>query len=392
MTTQVVPLASVADVVMGQSPPSSTYNNNGKGLPFFQGKADFGELYPVARMFCTNPSRIAEAGDILISVRAPVGPTNVAEARSCIGRGLAALRPGNDLDSRYLLYYLRYREPRIARMGVGSTFDAIDREDLETIPVFIPELREQKRIADFLQHADWLCRIRRYALELSEDFLSTEFVSLFGNPVHNPKGFRVERLEDLIDPRRPVTYGILKPGPHIADGVPYIRVVDIADGSVVAAQVRRTSHSIDKAYRRSTLKAGDLLLSIRGEIGRLGIVPSDLDGANITQDTARLAPIADLEPAYLMGCLASRPIQRLIAQWIKGSAVKGINLGDVKELPLPVPPRPLQTRFAELTTAHRRMRVVQRESLRQADHLLASLMRTAFADDSSQVPDQHQRN
>ncbi len=85
------PLSTVAQINMGQSPPSSSYNLAGLGLPFFQGKADFGDLYPKVRVFCTEPLKVAEAGDILISVRAPVGPTNINLEKSCIGRGLAAL-------------------------------------------------------------------------------------------------------------------------------------------------------------------------------------------------------------------------------------------------------------------------------------------------------------
>lgn len=85
-------LSDVAKIIMGQSPPSSTYNSTGKGLPFFQGKTDFGEMYPTPRVYCTEPNRIAEPGDILITVRAPVGPTNINFVQSCIGRGLAAIR------------------------------------------------------------------------------------------------------------------------------------------------------------------------------------------------------------------------------------------------------------------------------------------------------------
>jgi type I restriction enzyme, S subunit len=78
------PLSAVSEIIMGQSPPSATYNENNKGLPFFQGKAEFGDISPTARKYCTEPTRVAEANDILISVRAPVGPTNLANTKCCI--------------------------------------------------------------------------------------------------------------------------------------------------------------------------------------------------------------------------------------------------------------------------------------------------------------------
>lgn len=95
------------DLIMGQSPPSSSYNLRGVGLPFFQGKAEFGTLHPVARKFCSAPSRLAEKDDILISVRAPVGPTNLADQKCCIGRGLAAIRC-KDKALPYIFFFLHY--------------------------------------------------------------------------------------------------------------------------------------------------------------------------------------------------------------------------------------------------------------------------------------------
>ena len=85
-------------MLLGQSPPSSAYNEIGEGLPFFQGKADFQHLYPVPRVWCTDGRKFAEPGDILISVRAPVGDVNIATDHCGIGRGLAAVRPGPDSD------------------------------------------------------------------------------------------------------------------------------------------------------------------------------------------------------------------------------------------------------------------------------------------------------
>src|SRR5438552_796769 len=97
-------LSAIAGIVMGQSPPSSTYNATGEGLPFFQGKAEFGNLYPEARVWCSAPGKLAEKNDILLSVRAPVGPTNLAPAKSCIGRGLSAVHPEPGVNLKYLFY------------------------------------------------------------------------------------------------------------------------------------------------------------------------------------------------------------------------------------------------------------------------------------------------
>ena len=106
-------LPIVAAINMGQSPPGRTYNTTGSGLPFFQGKAEFGSMYPTVVKWCSAPAKIAEAGDVLMSVRAPVGPTNMARERCCIGRGLAAIRPRVGMRNTWLLYAFRALEKGI---------------------------------------------------------------------------------------------------------------------------------------------------------------------------------------------------------------------------------------------------------------------------------------
>ena len=146
-----IDLPEIASLNMGQSPPSDTYNTKRRGLPFFQGKTEFGDLYPTPEKFCSAPNKIAEADDILISVRAPVGPTNLCRERSCIGRGLAAIRPRGEIPVRYLLFYLRSIEAWLATQGTGSTFTAISKSDLEQLRVRLAPLAEQQRIVAKLE-------------------------------------------------------------------------------------------------------------------------------------------------------------------------------------------------------------------------------------------------
>ena len=115
----------VCIINMGQSPDSSTYNKNGNGLPFFQGNADFGVQYPEIRMWCSEPTKVAQEGDILISVRAPIGAMNIANCECCIGRGLAALTVKKDVcERKYLWYALSNKVEELNAKGTGSTFKA----------------------------------------------------------------------------------------------------------------------------------------------------------------------------------------------------------------------------------------------------------------------------
>jgi len=143
---KIAPLDEVSDINMGQSPPSSTYNVKGEGLPFFQGKAEFGSYYPETKKWCSAPAKLAQNGDILISVRAPVGPTNLAPMECCIGRGLAAITPLGGMPSRYLLYFLRSIEADIDSLGTGSTFKAISGKILRSIKVPVAPPDQQTHI------------------------------------------------------------------------------------------------------------------------------------------------------------------------------------------------------------------------------------------------------
>lgn len=146
-----VTLSNVAELVMGQSPPSTSYNDTGDGLPFYQGKTDFGMTYPTPRIYCSEPKKLAESGDILMSVRAPVGATNLCKGQSCIGRGIAAIR-ANGIDRDFLYFYLKKIEAYIDSLGSGAIFKAINKSQLAELPINdagIP-LAEQKKIAHIL--------------------------------------------------------------------------------------------------------------------------------------------------------------------------------------------------------------------------------------------------
>lgn len=145
-------LEEISEIILGQSPPSSTYNTDGDGLPFYQGKLEFGKLYPTPRKWCNAPKRIAKKGDVFISIRAPVGPTNLCPEDSAVGRGLAAIRPLHGIQSFFILYLMRRFENEIASRGTGTTFKAITGNQLKTFQIPLPSLTEQEQIVSELEH------------------------------------------------------------------------------------------------------------------------------------------------------------------------------------------------------------------------------------------------
>ena len=146
-------LVEVAVLTMGQSPSSEDCNEDGQGLVFFQGCSEFGDKYPIPKKYCTNPRKRASKGDILISVRAPVGDLNIAHIECAIGRGLAAIDPIN-IDRDYLFYYFKLYKDQWQRIQQGSTFSAINKNDLESVLVPCPPKDEQMLIVSKLLTLD----------------------------------------------------------------------------------------------------------------------------------------------------------------------------------------------------------------------------------------------
>ncbi|MET2851008.1 restriction endonuclease subunit S [Vibrio owensii] len=155
-------------------------------------------------------------------------------------------------------------------------------------------------------------------------------------------------LNDFVSKNAPICYGILKPGNHISDGVPVVKVKNIHGGKVDIDGLLKTSQEIHKQYKRAELATGDVLLTIRGTTGRVAITPPELNGANITQDTARIRVSTDDCTTYIFYALQAPQTQWQIELNTVGQAVKGINIAEVKKLNIYHPPQKEQRKIAQI--------------------------------------------
>jgi len=146
-------IGDVCDVIAGQSPEGKFYNSDGEGMPFYQGKKDFGEKFiEPPTTWTSKTTKLASKGDILMSVRAPVGPVNFATEEICIGRGLAAIRSTKELDGDFLFYQLLHLQPDIAGKE-GAVFASINKSEIAALPLAYAPLAEQQRIVGILDEA-----------------------------------------------------------------------------------------------------------------------------------------------------------------------------------------------------------------------------------------------
>jgi len=195
-----IALKDICSINMGQSPESSSYNDTGDGIPFFQGNADFGERYPVTRVWCNAPTKIAKPEDILISVRAPIGALNYAKEECCIGRGLAAITPDTSkVSSEFIFWLLKGKNTELNSKGTGSTFKAIGKKVLEETLVPDVGFEQQHAYAMNLEKVYAIIQMRKQQLSALDDLIKARFVEMFGDPVTNPKGWQVIPWESVFD-------------------------------------------------------------------------------------------------------------------------------------------------------------------------------------------------
>ena len=165
-------LSDIAEITMGQSPSGSSYNEEGSGEVFYQGRAEFGSFFPRRRLFTTEPKRMAQEGDTLMSVRAPVGDLNIANEKCCIGRGLAAIH--SDTFQSFTHYLLRGQSRQLdAFNGDGTVFGSINGKALRALPIYLPTEKEINEIEIELKSLDAMIRNNDDEIRLLEQLRDT---------------------------------------------------------------------------------------------------------------------------------------------------------------------------------------------------------------------------
>ncbi|MBA3401372.1 MAG: restriction endonuclease subunit S [Actinobacteria bacterium] len=284
--------------------------------------------------------------------------------------------PDPDL-SRYLMWYLqspRFRDwIKLSVEGATGSHTRAKSGPILKQRVQLPPLSEQRRIVAVIE--EQLSRLDAADASLAQAGLRLAQLRRVASTDPFEGDWPMKPLSEVNDSERPIRYGILMPKEDVVDGVLYVRVRDYPRDTIVLHGLRRTSHEIAAKYKRSTLRVGDLLLAIRGTYGRVAIVPSELDGGNITQDTARIAPLPSMDTRYVASYLRSDRAQRYFRSVARGVAVKGVNIGDLRVMPIPVPPLEEQRRIVAEVEEHLSVIDAMRASIERAERRSATLRR-----------------
>lgn len=386
-----IPLGSCCKVIAGQSPEGKYYNDSGEGLPFYQGKKDFGAKFigePCT--WTTQITKEALAGDVLMSVRAPVGPINFAIGQCCIGRGLAAIRASEKVDSDFLFYALRSKQSEISG-NEGAVFASINKKQIEAIAIPLPPLPEQKSIVAILDEAFTgidaaITNTEKNlanARELFESYLNAVFAEAYAG----------NRLVPLLEIATDITDGDHMPPPKSEAGVPFItigninkrtREVDFSDTFKVPREYFEGLKSNRKPQR------GDILYTVTGSFGIPVIVEGNTEFC-FQRHIGLIRPKANNDSRWLSYLLLSPQVFKQANERATGTAQKTVSLKVLRSITIPLVSQPKQREDADKLDAFlaeaQRFEAIYQHKLDALAELKQSILQKAFAGELSLAPE-----
>lgn len=377
-------LGSACEVIAGQSPEGSHYNHDGVGEPFYQGKKEFGDRYVgAATTWTTRVTKQAKSGDIVMSVRAPVGPVNILRSSACIGRGLAAIRPQSGVDRDFIFYQLQAMQSQIAGTE-GAVFASINKGQIEALPIWLPSLAEQQRIvakiddveAEMLRLGEVTKRSREASRDLFHRFVEDRLAELYSS---HP----VRRIGDVLavargGSPRPIAAFLTSS----SDGVNWVK---ISDATASRKYIYQTAEKIkpEGVSRSRLVTSGDFLLSNSMSFGRPYIMRTTgciHDGWLVLSDSEK-----QFDEDYLFQVFSSRRLYSEFSKRAQGSTVSNLNSALVSDVSIPVPPIEVQKAFAaqagEIEAGVNRLAEITTIKASKLKDLRAAVLETAFRGD-----------
>lgn len=390
-------IGEVADVIAGGTPKAGNPENfqaPGTGIAWLtpadlsgykEKHIKFGARDLSNIGYSSSSAKLLPKGSLLFSSRAPIGYVAIADNEISTNQGFKSFVFPYGVNSDYAYYYLLSIRDLAESLGTGTTFKEISGATAKTLPFILPPLAEQKVIADKLYTllaqvettkarleripeilkafrqsvlaaavsgkltVEWREKVNPASTKKLYETSIDAHKSLLGKKYKPPEEVDIRNLKKipqnwiygvashLVNPGDEIVYGIVQPGKKLEKGVPYVRGTDIQNGKIIVEQLLKTSPEIAKKYERASLKENDILLGII-RATKVAVVPKLLEGANITQGTARFrANSSVIGHEYLALYLESPDVQAWLHSNYRGIDMPGLNLKDVRRLPVALP-------------------------------------------------------
>ena len=338
-------LADIADITMGQSPKSEFYNSNKVGMPFLQGNRTFGHRYPVFDTYTTNPTKIAKAGDVIMSVRAPVGDLNFTPVDMCLGRGVCGIRMKNG-NQDFLFYLLKFLMPQLVNKESGTVFGSVNRNDIEKLDVCIPEdENEQKTISRYLAMLDEKITNNE---EINDNLLQ-QAQAIFKHTFKDNASTTPATIADIALNVTDGVHNTIKDDPE--GQYLLLSCKNIKGGSlnIGPSERRINSETFEKLRRRTKLAKGDILISSVGTVGELLMLNTDPTNYEFQRSVAIVKPDPKIvSSAYVYESLVSKKTE--LINVAHGAVQQCLFISDIAGFPIGIPRHETLRSFDEIVT------------------------------------------
>lgn len=381
-------LGEIAEITMGQAPPGSSYNSTGNGYPLIAGAGDFGEYYPFPTKYTSSPSKLSSKAQIIMCIRATIGDLNWSDKVYALGRGVAGISPKDEIEIKYLWYWITANKKYFIEKGKGATFLQITKNDLVDAPIPLPPLDIQKKIALVLEKADQLRQQCRRVQEELNQLTQSLFLDMFGDPITNPKGWITKKVDEI---KAKTKYSLVG-GPfgsnlvskdYVEAGVPVIRGINMATGIINSLDENFVFVTEEKAesLKQNQAFLNDVIFTQRGTLGQVAWINSKCSIEKFIVSQSQMKLTCDEQQVLAYFVYYAFNIPSMIHMVENSAQVTGIphtNLGILKNYVIPVPPIELQKNFELSMQKIERVKEQIVDKKNELDNLFNSLLQRAF--------------
>lgn len=318
-------------------------------------------------------------GDLLISWSASLGAYIWHGGNAFLNQHIFKVAfDKTDIDKFFLKYAVTSKLAAMAEQVHGATMKHIVKKDFDNTQIPYPPLSTQLAIVSELDKINELIRLKKEQLKDFDNLAQSLFYEMFGDPVENEKGWEVKKLNEIVSDNCSISYGIVQPGDGVENGVPVVRPVDMTKTFVSRKGLKNTTKEISDSYKRTILKGNEILMCVRGTTGLISMATPELQGCNVTRGIAPIECGPTCDKWFVFYQILNPAIQHHIAEYTRGIALKQINMKDVRDIPLCLPPLSLQRLFAQRIEQIEREKSEVQKSIQDLETLLASRMQYWF--------------
>jgi type I restriction enzyme S subunit len=324
-------------------------------------------------------AKLFPKNSLLVTCIGNIGRVGILNQPASSNQQITSLNFKSDIDINFAYYWFLFNQKNIEQLANQAVVPILNNERLQTIEVSYPLVEQQKRIAAILDKADRLRRQRRFAQTLSDSFLQSVFIKMFGDPVSNPMNWETNSIGKYTSL---VSSGSTPLGGETVykkSGVRFIRSQNVLMSDFDFSDIAFIDEEIHKSMKRTHVKKNDVLINITGaSIGRVACYKEETI-ANVNQHVCIIRlKNKDILPSFLSRQLSMPFYQTTVISSQSGATRQAFNFEQIKDFQIVVPPLPLQEKFAEIVQKFERVRRQQREATRLATHLFQTLLHRAF--------------